>query len=433
MRVKDKMREDDGDVQEVVLTIVASPEEVKKYTDKFFAEIGQRDIPGFRKGKAPRTVLEQSVGGHDRAMGGVAEMLINEEGFAAIDDSEVIFIADPQFNVEKMVVEGEPFEFTVSGPVAPLMRLTDYGPVAIEMPPEKPTEAEVKQQIEQLRDHYHTFEDIDDPDHEAEMGDYVNVALTITNDEKVVSGLKGTSRMIGLGEGTMPPSFDEKLIGAKVDEIREFDFEAKDEDGNSEYGDGNLHAVVQVDGFRRMVLPELTDEFANKVGCENVEDLHKQMELSIGMQKAQELPRIKVDRVVDAALERLDGEVPTYYVDFIRQDVGREFMKSLEEQGTNLQQWMLQNAVQGDKMQEQIAEEARRRAAIDCVLESVFAEKGLELTEEDIEAIFANDEDPAATRKMWEDAHRMADVKKMARQRKATEWLVDNADVTIVE
>lgn len=433
MQVKDKVREDDGERQEVVLTLVASPEEVKQYTDKFFKEIGQREIDGFRKGKAPRTVLEQSVGGHDRAMGGVAEMLINELGFAAIDDSEVIFIEDPQFTVDKMVVESEPFEFTVAGPVAPLMKLTDYGPVSIEMPPEEPTDAEVERQIEQLRDHYHSFQGIDDPDHEAEMGDYVNVALTITNHDKVVSGLKGTSRMIGLGEGTMPPSFDEKLIGAKVGEIREFDFDAKDADGNSDYGDGELHAVVQVDGFRRMVLPEVTDEFAGKVGCMDVDDLYKQMRRSIGMQKAQELPRIKVDRAVDAALERLDGEVPTYYADFIRQDVGREFMKSLEEQGTNLQQWMLQNAVQGEKMQEEIAEEAKRRASIDCMLEAVFAEKGLEVTEEDIAAMFENDEDPAATRKMWEDAHRMADVKKMCRQRKATAWLVDNADVTIVE
>lgn len=433
MRVKDKVREDDGERQELVLTVVASPEEVERFSKRFFDQLNEREIAGFRKGKAPRAVLEQSVGGHDRAMGGVAETLINEGGFAAIDEADVIFIDEPQFNVEAAPEEGAPFTFTVSGPVAPLMKLTDYAPVAIEMPPEEATEADVENQIAQLRDHYHSFEDITDPAHEAAMGDYVNVTLTVTNHDKVVSGLKGTTRMIGLGQGTMPASFDEQLVGAKAGEIREFDFEAKDAEGNSDYGDGELHAVVEVDSFRKYVLPELDDDFAGKVGCANVDDLRTQVKRSVGMQKAEELPRVKVDRAIEALLERLDGEVPAYYVDFYRQDVGREFMQDLEKQGTNLQQWMLQNAVNGDEMRNEIAEEAARRAAIDCALESLFAEKGLELAEEDIDALFEGEEDPQATRKMWEDANRMSDVRKMARQRKATQWLVDNAAVTVVE
>ena len=119
MQVKDRVREDDGDKQELVLTLVASADEVKEAADKFFAEIAQRDIPGFRKGKAPRAVLEQNVGGHKNAMGGVAEMLINEKAFKALDDADVIFVGEPDFNVDNDVVEGQPFTFTVSGAVVP--------------------------------------------------------------------------------------------------------------------------------------------------------------------------------------------------------------------------------------------------------------------------------------------------------------------------
>lgn len=153
MIVKDRAREDDGEKQELVLTLSASAEEVKKYTDQFFAEIAQRDIPGFRKGKAPRTVLEQNVGGHNAAMGGVAETIINELAFKAIDDADVIFISEPEFNVDTTVEEGMPFTFTVSGEVAPVMRLSSYEPVAIEMPPEEATDAEVQSQILELQDY----------------------------------------------------------------------------------------------------------------------------------------------------------------------------------------------------------------------------------------------------------------------------------------
>ncbi|WP_165252021.1 trigger factor [Adlercreutzia sp. ZJ304] len=435
MQVKDIAREDDGTQQEAVLTIVASADEVKAATDEFFKQISQREIPGFRKGKAPRAVLEQQVGGHANAMGGVAEVLINENAFAAIDGTGVIFLDEPSFNVDEVPEEGATFTFTVSGPVAPVMQLTSYDPVAIEMPSEEVTEDDVEQQIKQIQDHYHTFQDIEDADHTAEMGDYVRAVMTISKnaDGRLVSGIRNTKRMIGLGEGTMPKSFDERLIGAKAGDDLEFDFEAKNADGTSDYGDGDLHAEVHIEGFRKMVLPELDDAFAAKLGCADMEDLRKQMRTNIGMQKAQELPKLKVDRAIDAATQRLDGEVPDYFVDFVRQDVGHEFMQNLKEQGVDLQQWMLQNSVDGDAMKEDIAREAERRAAIDCTLEAIFAHNNWEITDADIDELFEGEKDAQATRKSWEDANRTADLYKMARRSKAAQWLADTAEVTVVE
>lgn len=435
MQIKEKMLEKDGDRQELVMTVVASPEEVDEASKAFFSEIAKRDLKGFRKGKAPKAVLEQSVGGHLNAMGGVAEQLINTMAFKAIDDEDVIFIEEPQFNVDATLEEGKPFSFQVSGPIAPVMDLTDNGPVSITMPPEHATEEEIESQLRELQDYYHSFEDITDEDHTAEMGDYVSAKMTVTEQEsgKVVSGLRSTTRLIGLGEGTMPESFDEQLIGHKVGDTVEFDFEAKKDDGTSDYGDGNLHAVVDILGFRTCVLPELDDDFAVKVGCTDVADMHKQMEYNINMEKMRELPKVKVDRSIDQLIKRLDGEVPRYYVDFIRQDVAREFMQNLEQQGTNLQQWMLENSVNGDEMKDDIFVEAKRRAEIDCALEALFRANDLELTDEDIDKLFEGDEEGAHTREAWENANRMADVRKMARQRKATEWLTDNAIVEVIE
>ena len=182
-----------------------------------------------------------------------------------------------------------------------------------------------------------------------------------------------------------------------------------------------------------MVLPEVDDALASKVGCTDVADMRKQMTYTINEQKSRELPKLMVDRAIDALIERLDGEVPGYYVDFIRQDVGRELMQGLQQQGTNLQQWMLENSINGDDMKEDVAREAARRAAIDCALEALFVEKGMEVTDEDIAKMFVNEEDPEATLQQWKDANRMADIHKMCRHTKATEWLVDNADVTVVE
>lgn len=433
MEVKDKSFEEDGSTREVVLSITASADEVDAATKAFFKELSQRDVPGFRKGKAPREVLEQGVGGHANAMGGVAEKLINDGGFAAIDAADVIFLDEPQFNVDVMPEEGAPFSFTVSGMVAPQMELDSYEPVSISMPPEEPTDAEVEQGLAEIQDFYHTLDRITDGDHVAEMGDHVDTVLTVTDDGKPVNGLNRVSRMIGLGQKTMPESFDEQLVGSKVGDILEFDFDPTDEEGNSDFESDKLHAKVEIKGFRRLNLPALDDELAVKVGCTDADDMRKQVRRNIGMQKAEQLPGLKVDRAVEAAIERLSGDVPEYYVDFIRQDVGREFVQGLEEQGTNLQQWMLQNKVQADKMKEDVNAEALRRAAIDCALEAVFAHENMEVTDEDIMMLFDGEEDAEGKLKSWQEANRMSNLRKMARQRKATKWLVDTAKVTTEE
>ena len=433
MQIKDKARKIDGDQQKLVLTIVASAEEVDRSARDFFKEIAQKDIPGFRKVKAPRGMLEQVVGGHANAMGGVAETLINELGFKAIDEEGVLYIAEPQFNVEDMIEEGKPFTFTVSGLVAPDLPLANYDPVDIEMPPDMATEKEIDGQLRELQDCYHSFEAISDPDHQAELGDYVEVVTTVSNHGKPIPGLSSASRMIGLGKGTMPATFDENVIGAKAGDILDFDFEAKDADGAAALGDGELHASVEVKGFRALVLPAIDDDLAAKVGCSNVKEMREQLAYAINMQKSKELPKLMVDRAIEQLVARLDAEVPSYYVDFIRQDVGRELIQSLEKQGTSLQHWMLENSINGDQMKEDIAQEAQRRAAIDCALEALFVEKGWEVTDEDIDLMFAEEGAVEGTREDWASALRMASLLKMCRQSKVTRWLVDTANVTVVE
>lgn len=106
---------------------------------------------------------------------------------------------------------------------------------------------------------------------------------------------------------------------------------------------GQLHANVEIQEFRRKIVPEIGDELAAKVGCMDAEDMRKQMRHQINQHKEAELPGLMVQRAVDALADRLVGDVPQYYVDFIRQDVGREMMQSFEKQGTSLQEWLLNN------------------------------------------------------------------------------------------
>lgn len=433
MQITDITRESSDDAQEMVVTITADASEVNAAIEGQFKELAKNEIAGFRKGKAPREVIEREAGGHDIVYARIAEDIVNAGAPAVLDDADVLFIGDPQFNLDKLPAADQPFTFTISGLVPPLGTLSSYDEVSVDMPPNEATDAEVDTQIEELLSIYYNYEIIDDPDYQIEDGDFVTVRMTIMNDGSVVSGLNDVERMIGIGAGSMPASFDEHLIGQKRGVILDFDFEAIGETERPELGDGKLHATAEVKEIRKRVLPELNEEFFNKVGATSMDDLRKQMKMTINMQKDREIPKLLEQRVVDALVERFEGEVPQYYFDFMRDNVSRELMQQLQKDGTGLQDWMLKNNVEAQKMQDDVNQEASDRAKRDMALEALFKEKGWEVTEEDIVKELSGVDDAEATVAELREAHRMADLRKMCRQSMAARWLARTANITVVE
>ena len=435
MQITDITRETDDDgVQELIVTMTAQADEVKSFIDAEFKELGKNEVAGFRKGKAPREVIERELGGHDVVYARIVERIANGEGPALLDDADVLFIKDPSLNFEKLPAENQPFTFTISGLVSPVGTLASYDEVSVKMPPNQATDKEVETQIEELRNVYYEYQTITDPDYEIEDGDFVTLRMTVMNDGAVISGLNDVERMIGLGNGSMPASFDEHIIGTKIGYTLDFDFEAKSEAERPELGDGNLHANVEILQVRKRILPEIDDDaFLAKVGAADVEDLKKQMRMTINMQKDREIPKLLEQQVVDALVERFEGEVPQYYFEFMRDEVSRELMDQLKKDGTSLQDFILKNNIEAEKVQAEVTEEATNRAKRDMALEALFREKGWEITDEDIRKELKGNEEADKTIAELKEAHRMADLRKMCRQSKAARWLAQTADIEVVE
>ena len=180
-------------------------------------------------------------------------------------------------------------------------------------------------------------------------------------------------------------------------------------------------------------MPEINDEFALKVGAEDVEDMRRAIKNSINMEKRKNLPTLMEDRCVAELIKRLKGEIPRYYVNFICQDVSQEYLRNLEKEGSSLQEHILKNNIQKEELREQIETIGYHRASCDLALEALFAHLDMEVTQEDVDKQFEAAEDGEEARKEWESHNRMADFRKMIRQNKAAGWLVRTADVTVVE
>lgn len=432
LQVVSKVREDDGEDIEIVLTMEATPEEVDEHIKSYFKELGQHDYPGFRKGKAPRKVLEESVGGHVAAYGQVAEHLINDLAFDAIDAYDVIYIKQPDFNVTEIPEAGKKFTFTVSGVIVPEIKLTSYDAVDIEMPPEEATDSEVEKHVQELRDFYYTYDDV--ADRAIEKGDAVTVELTLTKENgDPVLGFDDAERMIEIGGTSMPPEFSEALMGKNIGDVVEFDFENTNPDEYVFLGEGHVHAKATVKKIRIKVLPELNDEFAVRVGAENVEELYKSVRVTINYQKKQQLPHLLEDRVLEALTKRIEGELPQTYVDVMYDEVQGEFFKKLQDDKVSLEEFVTSRKMQSGDFKKAMTEQAQSRAAHDLALDAIFREHCDEVTDEDINEALKDADDPEAALKSWQESGHMADLRQAVRRAKATQWLMDTANVTEVE
>lgn len=430
MQVKDIVREDDGDSQELVLTLVASAEEVDAAADKFFADIAKRDIPGFRKGKAPREVLEKQVGGHANAMAGVTEQLVNDLAMAAIDGADVIYIDEPKFNVDETVEPGKPFSFTVSGKVAPVMKLTSYDPVAIEMPPEEATEAEIDWQLNQLLSYQMTYEDTDE-DREVAEGDVIGVDI---QNVEGAGHLAAENRTVTLNGMQLPAELQEAIVGMKPGETKDVEW-VKSHEHEGEVHEHKFSVKVTVKAIKKAVTPELTDELAKKnFGYETVEKLREAVKEEIEADKKTSLPQLKEDRVVEEMGKRLQlDEVPENYKNEIFNELAQEFLAQLQRQNISLDMYLAARGVKADDFIADLHAQADERARQSLALDAVAKKMGFEATEADVEAEFerAGIDDVKAAVKQWKDQGRLPAIRDSIKRTKALDYLVENAKVTV--
>ena len=433
MKVTEKNRVNDGDAQELEMTITLSAEEIQPYVDEFYAELSKGSVKGFRKGKAPRKVLVQAYGGEKAVSDAIAEKTINMVGFGIVDGEDVVYLDEPTFNVTEQLIEGKEFSFEVSGKITPEIELSSYEPVSIEMPPEEATDAEIDKKVEELRGFYYTMNTVDRP---AQMGDFVMTKFTISENGEPKYRFTDVDRMFELGENLYAAEFDEKLIGAKAGDTVEFDFVPGDGEPKEHLGEGPVHAYVEVSEVREKILPEFDDDFAQKVGATSLDDMYAQLKTGLNVQKSKELPELMDRRCVDALCERIEEDLPEYYVSIVLNQVMGEFFRKMQEDNKsfNLQEWIMNNRGQTEKLQTESRLEAERRAKRDLALDALFRAKKLELTDEDmLEELKGGEDDPQEVYDSWQRAGRLSELRMMCRRSKAIRWLSDNAEVTVVE
>ncbi|MBP3884130.1 MAG: trigger factor [Olsenella sp.] len=417
----------------VVATITVPAADVDSYVANAYKDIARRyQFQGFRRGRAPRPVIDGIVG-REAVLADATNDILNDAQPIMLDELDIVPVERPDFGEDpSLVAEHEDYVINVTITVPPTVELESYDAVDINMPPEEATEAEIDLQINQLLAYQTTYEDVED-DRPASEGDIITV--DIANNEGA-DDLAGKNRTLALTADSLPEELVEGIVGMKKGETKEITWSRSHMHGDHEHVH-NYDVEVTLNAIKQAVKPELDDELAKKsFGFETVAELRDAVKEEIEEDKTRSLPNLKEDRVVEELGKRAaDVEVPEAYENQVFQELANEFLTSLQRQGMSLDMYLGARQIDTNDFLADLHAQAAERARQGLALDALAKAKNFVATAEDVVEEFAKAgvEDMKASIEEFTKDGRISAIRESIRRSKAVKWLVDNANVTEVD
>ena len=417
------------------LTVTVEAEKVDAAIKAAFKKLAKEvRIPGFRPGKAPRKMLEQTIG-REYVLSQAAEDIINDTYGIALDQEGLRTVGQPDFQDPEDLVEGKEFIYSVIVETRPTLGLSSTA-IEIKMPPRETTEAEIDAQVEEARERLAGLEPVEG--RAVEDNDFVMISFTSTLDGEDYEGSSIDKYMYELGKGYMPHEFEEALIGANAGDKVVADFVVEDKGSNTEFAGKTLHFDIEIHEIKAKVLPEVSDDFAVSAGFENLDDMRKEIKEYIDSQKQQSYDRVLDERLVSDLADKLEGEVPEALVESRKASLKREFENMLKERNIEFDQYLAMSQINAEQYDADLSLQADIATKNDLALEALAAVQNITAEDEDLNKEY---EDIAQALKMTEDEARakwqefglITSLKDEVIRKKALNWLRENAKVVIEE
>lgn len=342
------------------------------------------EIEGFRKGHAPKKLVEKQVG-QDRILTEAVYEIADEAYQFGIDETKIEPVTRPSLDVETLSVDGVTLLFDVT--VKPEVTLGEYKGLKVDDQPIDVTDEEVEERIEQIRQQnveLHLKEN-----GTVENGDTAVIDFEGFKDGVAFEGGKGENYSLEIGSGSFIPGFEEALIGMKSEEEKDIEVTFPEEYQVEELAGQPVTFKVKVHEIKEKVVPELTDEFVEDLGDDSiatVEDLRKAVREDLELNRKQE----EEDRVTEAILlqacENATVEIPETMIEEELNQMFNEFNQRLAQQGMNFEMYSQILGVSEEDIKNQMKDDAEKRVKSRLVLESVIAAEALEIAEEEINA-----------------------------------------------
>lgn len=366
------------------LTIEVSAEELEQGLQKAYLKNKNRiNVPGFRKGKVPRQMIEKMYG-PEIFYEDAANALIPDAYAKAMDECELELVSRPVIDIVK-IEKGQPFVFTAEVAVKPEVTLGAYKGIEVEKIDTAASEEEITAEVDKERDN--NSRTITVEDRAVENGDMTVIDFEGFVDGTAFEGGKGTDYPLTIGSGAFIPGFEEQLVGAEIG--REVDVNVTfPEEYHAKELAGKL-AVFKctVKEIKVKELPDADDEFVKDVSeFDTMEEYRADLKKKIEDRKAADAKAKKEDAVIEKIIEGAQMEIPEAMIDTQAESLVDDFAQRLMMQGMSLEQYAQYTGATVESMKNQMKPQAKKRIESRLVLEAVAAAENLEASEEDIEA-----------------------------------------------
>ena len=365
------------------LTIEVSAQELEAAIQSAYQKNKSRiSVPGFRKGKVPRQMIEKMYG-KEIFYEDAANALIPGAYDKAMEECEESIVSSPKIEVVQ-IEAGKPFIFTAEVALKPEVKLGKYKGVKVDKEVITVTEEEVAAEIEKEREN--NARTIEVEGRAVEDGDIATIDFEGFVDGVAFEGGKGENYPLTIGSGSFIPGFEEQLIGKNKDEEVDVNVTFPEDYHEEELKGKEALFKVTVKEVKTKELPEVDDEFAAEVSeFETLAEYKEDIRKKLTEKKEKEARNAKEEAVITAIIEDSAMEIPDAMLETQQRQIVDEFAQRLQMQGISLEQYFQFTGLDAEKMLEQAKPQADRRIKSRLVLEAIVAAEKITVSDEDYE------------------------------------------------
>ncbi|MCI7261050.1 MAG: trigger factor [Selenomonas sp.] len=425
-----KVTAENGENQQVTLTIEVEAAEVTKAVNKAAKRLANRvNIPGFRKGKAPRIIVERHVG-TDALMQEAFDLIAPQAFDNALKEQKIEPVTRPNIDIVTLE-DGKDLVFKATVTPRPEVKLGDYKGLKVEKQVAEVKDEDVEKQIKNFQDRQGKM--VDAPEGAAvENGDFTTLNFEGFVDGTPFEGGKGEDYPLQIGSGSFIPGFEDQLVGAKIGEEKEVNVTFPEEYHSKDLAGKAAMFKCTIKSIKRKELPEINDELAKKVSkFDTLDELKADIRKNLEENAERKAENDQKSAAIEQATNNIQVDIPAVMIDNRVTAMIQEMAMRLEQQGMKLEQYLQYAGTDIAKIREDYRETAEKNVKTDLMLEEVAKAEDIKVEAKDLDAevaamAAAYGATPQQVQKIIKEQGRIGDLAASVLRKKTAQFIIDN-------
>lgn len=425
-----KVTVENGENQQVTLMIEVEAAEVNKAVEQACKRLANRvSIPGFRKGKAPRMIVERHVG-KDAVLQEAFDIVAPKALSKAFDEQKIDPVTRPSVDIETLE-EGKDLVFKATVTPRPEVKLGDYKGLNVPKNEVNITDEDVEKQLKTFQDRQGKL--VDAPEGaEVKDGDFTTLDFKGFVDGEAFDGGEGKDYPLQIGSNSFIPGFEDQLVGAKIGEERDVNVKFPEEYHAKELAGKDATFKCTIRSIKTKELPAIDDELAKKVSkFETLDELKADIRKNLEENAERTAENDQKSAAIEMAANNITVDIPAVMIDNRVTAMIQEMAMRLEQQGMKLEQYLQYAGTDIAKLREQYRETAEKNVKTDLMLEEVAKAEDIKVEAKDLDEevaamAAAYGATPQQVQKIIKEQGRIGDLAASVLRKKTAQFIIDN-------